>query len=111
MDQLLAMDDTLGNTRWALTDYQGTIRDWADSNGDLIDHIEYDAFGNITNETNPTATDYLLAGFTGRFYDQLTGLQWNLNRGYDPTTMARQCIRCNRRRGCVALKTSSPAAV
>ena len=30
------------------------------------------------------AADFLF-GYTGRFYDQATGLQWNLNRWYDPS--------------------------
>ncbi len=39
-------------------------------------------YGNVTAETN-SAVDTLF-GYTGRFFDEDTGLQWNLNRWYDP---------------------------
>jgi len=42
----------------------------------------YDAYGNLTDETN-AAVDCLF-GYTGRQFDEATGLQNNLNRWYDP---------------------------
>jgi hypothetical protein len=49
-------------TRWLLADYQGTISDVAISECDsqdgryetqVIDHLAYEGFGNITSETPP----------------------------------------------------------
>ena len=44
-------------------------------------HLAYDAFGNVTSETN-AAVDHLF-GYTGRAFDETTGLQNNLHRWYD----------------------------
>jgi RHS repeat-associated protein len=48
----------------------------------IANHRRYDAFGNLLSETNP-AVD-LIFGWTGRQFDDATGLQYNLNRWYDP---------------------------
>ena len=87
-DQLLADEsvDSLisdGDTLWPLTDNLGTVRDLAtyDNAVDrttIANHRTYDAFGNLTSETD-TAIDSLF-GFTGRPFDEQTGLQNNLNR-------------------------------
>jgi RHS repeat-associated protein len=42
----------------------------------------YDSFGNVTKETNVESVDVLF-GYTGRPFDEATGLQNNLNRWYD----------------------------
>ncbi|VEP13422.1 hypothetical protein H1P_20029 [Hyella patelloides LEGE 07179] len=39
-------------TLWGLTDRQSTIRDVIDSNGNFLNHISYDSFGNIINQTD-----------------------------------------------------------
>jgi len=92
VDQVLSDEhvtslDTAGSVLWPLTDNLGTVRDLAtyDSETDtttVANHRVYDAYGNLTNETN-SAVDHLF-GFTGRQLDQATGLQNNLNRWYDP---------------------------
>jgi RHS repeat-associated protein len=93
VDQLMADDDLdTGQVRWALADHQGTIRDWANSMGDIVEHIEYDGFGNIKSvvdgltgspsQVNISHHDLLFA-YTGRLVDQGIGLQNNLNRWYD----------------------------
>ncbi len=46
-------------------------------------HFQYDGFGNSVGAASPAAADFLFA-FTGRPFDADTGLQWNLNRWYDP---------------------------
>ncbi|MEA1952118.1 MAG: RHS repeat-associated core domain-containing protein, partial [Planctomycetota bacterium] len=90
VDQILAdefVDD--GGTEdvlWPLTDHQNTVRDQVGynqytSSTYLVNHIEYDAYGNKLSETN--AVDHLFA-YTGRMFDEATGLQDNLNRWYDP---------------------------
>jgi RHS repeat-associated protein len=69
--------------KWALADHLGTVRDVVDSSGTLITHRKYDAFGNlVSGSTDPGW--YL--GYTGRFFDLHTGLQWNWQRWYDPKT-------------------------
>jgi hypothetical protein len=66
---------------WSLTNRQGTVRDIVDSDGIVVNHRNYDSFGNLTSETN-AAVDFLF-GYTGRAFDESTGLQNNLNRWYD----------------------------
>ncbi len=97
VDQLLAQEPSISvdggtvgdvdNVLWALTDHLGTVRDLVryDSGANEVEtvvHRTYDAFGNVTSESSPGAVDVLF-GFTGRMYDQVTGLQNNLNRWYD----------------------------
>lgn len=81
VDQLLASDVVGGETRWALADHEGTVRDLIDSAGNLELHRQYDAFGRVTSQTG-AATDFLF-GFTGRWLDQATALQNNHHRWYD----------------------------
>ncbi|WP_158545443.1 RHS repeat domain-containing protein [Bremerella cremea] len=94
VDQLLADENSSGDVYWALTDHLGSIRDWAEYD-DLTDttydanhitydanHITYDAFGNVLSETNATL-DIANFGFTARYFDEATGLQYNTNRWYN----------------------------
>jgi RHS repeat-associated protein len=60
------------------------VRDITDSSGSLIDHRDYDSFGNLTNETHPSVGDRY--GWTGREFDVETDLQYNRARWYDPAT-------------------------
>ncbi len=78
-----------GDVYWPLTDNQGTVRQLAfyDSGSDdttIEKYWEYDSFGNVTSET-AAAVDHLF-GYTGRAFDDETGLQNNLHRWYDPVT-------------------------
>jgi len=102
VDQLLADEqvdfsdtDADGEVLWALTDHLGSVRDVVDSNGDLRIRRAYDSFGNrIQDEHFDTAGDPVSSSdpeyvdvafeFTGRYFDEATGLQNNLNRWYDP---------------------------
>jgi RHS repeat-associated protein len=91
VDQFLA-DETADDggaedVLWPLGDWQGSERHLAeyDASTDattIANEKVYDAYGNVTSETN-SAVDTLFA-YTGRFFDEDTGLQWNLNRWYDP---------------------------
>ncbi len=91
VDQLLA-DETVDNggpedVLWPLTDWQGSVRhlveyDESTSTTSIENEKFYDAYGNVTSESN-SAVDTVF-GWTGRFFDDDTGLQWNLNRWYDP---------------------------
>jgi hypothetical protein len=66
---------------WLLGDNLGTIRDVVNPSGSTVtDHIDYDAFGQVKSQTNPSQMPDI--GFTGRLRDQLTGLQWNGGQSY-----------------------------
>ena len=92
VDQVLAddqYDPTTGESRvlWPLTDDQGSVRDIATYDAEeavtsIANHIAYDAFGNVQSESNP-AVDHVF-GFTGRPFDEDTGLYYNRARYYDP---------------------------
>jgi RHS repeat-associated protein len=102
VDQLLADEqvdwtdsDADGEVLWALTDHLGSVRDVVDSNGDLRIHrdfadfgrtsaeVHYDASGNTVTTGQAGYVDVAFA-YTGRYFDDDTGLQNNLNRWYDP---------------------------
>ena len=79
---------TLDLLEWALTDHLNTVRDIAryDSQSDtttVVNHLVYDAYGNVTSETDSAVNSLFL--FTARPLDPDTGLQNNLNRWYDPS--------------------------
>jgi RHS repeat-associated protein len=87
-DEKLTGPTTPGDVYWALGDNLNTVRDIAryDPQTDtttIVNHRTFDAFGNITSESN-SAVD-LIFSFTGRLFDESTGLQNNLHRWYDPT--------------------------
>jgi RHS repeat-associated protein len=92
VDQLLA-DETVtslssaGSIVYPLADHLGTIRDLAthDSTAHtttVANHRRYDSFGNLVSESNAAVDEVF--GYTGRMFDEATGLQNNLNRWYDP---------------------------
>jgi RHS repeat-associated protein len=80
IDQVLA-DETATATNWFLADNQGTVRDVVDSNGTVIDHINYDSFGKVQSQSN--AGYDLRFGYTGREQDGETGLDYYRARYYD----------------------------
>jgi RHS repeat-associated protein len=82
LDQVLAQENSNGEVLWALTDHQGSVRMLLDNNGDVINNITYDAFGNITLETNPEVN--FRFSYTGRELDEETGLYNYRSRYYDP---------------------------
>jgi RHS repeat-associated protein len=87
VDQLLA-DEAVsgGNVLWPLSNHLGTIPDIADYNEStgitaIANHRVWDTFGKLISETAPSVD--LQYGYTGKQYDEATGLQHNLNRWYD----------------------------
>ena len=101
VDQVFATEDASGDVLWALTDHQGTVRDLAEYDAvsgdtEIVNHIRYGAFGNITSQTDPatsstpTNPDVLLATFrtsyTGREWDADADLFYYRARWYDPQT-------------------------
>ena len=91
MDQILAeeaVDNGADETvQWTLTHHLHTVPDIAkyDPGEDMttvVNHLIYDAFSGVTDETNP-AVDRLFL-FTARLFDSDSQLQNNLNRWYAP---------------------------
>ena len=83
VDALLARTDSSGTTAWYLTDRLGSVRDLASTSGTALDHLAYDAYGNIVSESNPTNGDRFK--WTAREWDGTTGLQFNRHRYYTPS--------------------------
>jgi len=86
-DEQVTSLSTGGNTLWGLVDHLGSIRDIADQNEStgvttIANHRRNNSFGQLISETN-ASVDMIFA-FTGKQYDEATGLQHNLNRWYDP---------------------------
>jgi RHS repeat-associated protein len=73
-----------GGVAWYLTDHLGSIRAITDNNGAGIDEVNYDAFGNVTSETQPSNGDRLKA--FGYAFQVTTGLYFVSRRVYDPGT-------------------------
>ncbi len=84
VDEVIARISSGGTVAWYLTDRLGSVRALVNSTGAIIDQINYDGFGNIISESNPSESDRYL--WTGREFDRVTGLQYNRARYYDPVT-------------------------
>src|SRR5262249_54882713 len=68
--------------QWLLGDGQQSVRDVMGNDGSLLDHLTYDAFGNVVNQTN--ANNAPRFQFTGMQKDDETGLLFDFRRYYDP---------------------------
>jgi RHS repeat-associated protein len=75
---------TLGTTYYLTYDQVGSLRVVADATGNVTKSIDYESFGNIINDTNPTFS--LPFGFAGGLHDRDTGLVRFGFRDYDPET-------------------------
>ncbi len=84
VDEILADEQVGGELLWTLTDNLGTVRELVNNTSTVRNHIVYDTYGNVLSETAGGARSAIK--FTGRYFDTETGLQWNLNRWYDPKT-------------------------
>jgi RHS repeat-associated protein len=73
-----------GTTRWALTDHEGSVRDVVGNTGVVLDHIQYDSFGNVLSQTN--SANAMRLGYTGQQFDAETGLYYDHARYYDPAS-------------------------
>jgi RHS repeat-associated protein len=83
MDALYAKIGS-GGVNWMLPDLVGSIRDITNSSGSLIDHRDWDPFGNLTYESSSSNGDRY--GYTGREWSTELSLQYNRARWYDPAT-------------------------
>ena len=81
VDQILAQEDGAGTVEWLLTDHVGTVRDIADAVGQVVNHIRYDAFGNVIEQSDQSVPSRFL--FQSREYDSATGLFYFRARFYD----------------------------
>ncbi|WP_017324319.1 RHS repeat-associated core domain-containing protein [Synechococcus sp. PCC 7336] len=84
IDRVVAQEDGAGNVLYALSDHQNTVRDIADSTGTVVNHLTFDSFGNITSQSD--ASVEFRFSFTGREFDEETGLYYFRARYLDPST-------------------------
>jgi|GEM_PF-1795685 len=71
-----------GSTYYLSYDQVGTLRVVADAYGNVVKRIDYDSFGNVILDTEPSRE--ILFGFAGGLYDVDTGLVRFGYRDYDP---------------------------
>ena len=81
VDQMLAQENASGESLWNFTDQLGTGRDLTDNSGNVVNHLIYDSFGNVVSQTNNAFKSRYL--FTGREFDEETGLHYYRARYYD----------------------------
>lgn len=103
IDMVLAQENvdsllTEGDVLWLLGDHQGTIRDVVEYNHltdetDHLEHYRYDSYGNLTVITEADGTTIISIDrgdalttrqYTGRTWDDVSELQYNRNRWYNP---------------------------
>lgn len=77
IDNKLRMQ-TGGDVKYFLTDHLGSTNGLANSSGSLTASTAYDSFGNATTANFPTRYQ-----FTGREFDNLSGLYYYRARFYD----------------------------
>jgi RHS repeat-associated protein len=80
-NQALAREDGSGNVAWFGTDVRGSVRDVIATTG-VIDHLNYDAFGNIVTETASGLGGSI--AYAGMYLDRSTGMDNTPGRDYDP---------------------------
>nr|WP_241681935.1 RHS repeat-associated core domain-containing protein [Cyanobacterium aponinum] len=84
VDQVLAQENGDGNVVWLLRDYLGTIRDFVDNTGNVVNHLTYDSYGNVVSETDATVDSRYR--FTGREWDEEIELYYYRARYYSGQT-------------------------
>jgi len=73
-----------GSTWYFVFDPVGTLRIVTDAEGNIVKRLDYDAFGNLVEDTNPAFP--VPFGFAGGLYDKDTTLVRFGFRDYDPDT-------------------------
>ncbi len=85
-DSAVQLDETL----WAATDHMGSVNDLLDSSEAIVEHREYNSFGELDAAFDALGNDITGTtlqsdiGYTGKVFDSTTGLQNNSARWYDP---------------------------
>jgi RHS repeat-associated protein len=83
IDQILADEIVVPRqVSWALSDHQGSVRDWVNNTGAIQNHVRYDSFGKIISQSTPTLNPRFT--YTGREWDGEIGLYFYRARYYDP---------------------------
>jgi RHS repeat-associated protein len=72
-----------GQYYWYQNDHLGTPQKIIETSGRVVWSAVYDSFGNVQIQTEEIVNNLR---FAGQYYDQETGLYYNLNRYYDPST-------------------------
>ena len=80
----VAMTDGSGNKYYLSYDQVGSLRLVTDAAGNAVKRLDYDSFGYVVNDTNPSMT--MPVGFAGGLYDGDTGIIRFGSRDYDPDT-------------------------
>ena len=82
IDELIATIDDQGIRRAYWSDDLGTIHDVINSDAEVVNHIDYDSFGVVRNQSD--VSEGVAQLFTGREYDAELGLYHFRSRAYDP---------------------------
>ncbi|MFA4828189.1 MAG: RHS repeat-associated core domain-containing protein [Thermodesulfovibrionales bacterium] len=83
-DGRMPVSVTYGGLTYYLTyDQVGSLRAVTDTTGNIVKKIDYDSFGNMLLDTNPTLA--VPVGFAGGLHDKDTGLVRFGSRDYDPS--------------------------
>ncbi len=80
---IVARESASGVIAWYLSDRLGTVSDVIDNLGNVIDHVDYTAFGSVIDETAPGAGDRFVS-FAGLLRDNVTGLNLAVERAENP---------------------------
>ena len=84
-DSRMPVSMTRGGATYYLTyDQVGSLRTVSDATGSLVKRIDYDSFGNILSDSNPSLS--MPFGFAGGIFDPHTTLVRFGFRDYDPDT-------------------------
>lgn len=83
VDRIVASYNSIQGHKFYLTDKQGSVRSILDAGFDVVDRLEFDAFGNFILLPGTDVPDTRYA-FQGREYDKTTGLYYYRARYYDP---------------------------
>ncbi len=82
---VLSRQTSAGTVSWYLADRLGTVGNLIDNSGNIIDHVDFSAFGVVLAETAPAVGDRMM-GFAGLERDSLAGLNLAVMRVQNPGT-------------------------
>jgi RHS repeat-associated protein len=85
VDSVLARESSSGTVAWYLPDRLGTVRDLINNSGAIIDHIDFNAFGTVLDQSAPSEGDRMM-GFAGMEQDSVTGMNLAVYRVQNPGT-------------------------